>query len=84
MNGLGDFTVKQLSPAASNEATSGHQKLKMKYRSLSHNMIHASTVLGTMWKSSGIAIKSDPFLLELKRNNPKYMRCKLISDQPSY
>jgi hypothetical protein len=44
----GDFTSKHLSSAAHNEATSGRHKLKMKYRNLSHNMINASTVVGTM------------------------------------
>jgi hypothetical protein len=43
-----DFTFKHLSSAASNEATSGRHKHKMKYRSLSHNMINVSTVVGTM------------------------------------
>jgi hypothetical protein len=53
----GDFTFKHLSSAASNEATSGRLKLKMKYRSLSHNMINASTVVGTIRKHSGRAIQ---------------------------
>jgi len=35
----GDFTFKHLSSAASNEETSGRHKCKMKYRSLSHNMM---------------------------------------------
>jgi len=52
-----DFTFKHLSSAASNEATSGRHKHKMKYRSLSHNMINVSTVVGTMWKCSGKAIR---------------------------
>ena len=53
----GDFTFKHLPSAASNGATSGRHKLKMIYRSLSHNMINASTVVGTMWKHSGRAIQ---------------------------
>jgi hypothetical protein len=52
-----DFTFKHLSSAASNEATSGRHKFKMKYRSISHNMINASTVVGAMWKCSGRAIQ---------------------------
>jgi hypothetical protein len=45
----GDFSVKHLSSAASNEATSGHHKLKMKYRSLSYKMIKASTGMGQQY-----------------------------------
>jgi len=59
----GNFTFKHTSSAVSNEETSGRHKRKMKYRSLSHNMINVSTVVGTKWKVVGEnTIKSDLFV----------------------
>jgi hypothetical protein len=46
--------------------------------SSSHDVIYASVVFGTVWKSMEIQYKFEVFLLDLK-----YMLCKLFFDRAS-